>query len=330
MSGKLRVLAPGVLATIQDLGRPTAQRYGVPTGGAMDRFALAAANRLLGNPLSAAGIEITSGGASFEILASLVLALGGADLGAWLGERRLPPWRVVLARRGEILRLTARQCDRGARAYLAISGGIAADTVLGAAATYLAGGFGGMDGRALRAGDELSSAGPGDSLERAGAEWPVKQRPAYRAEPELRIIGGPHQNYFAAASLAALAATSWQINVASNRMGYRLEGKRLEYLGPCSLSSLGVIPGVIQVPPDGAPILLMADAQTTGGYPIIGVVIEPDLALAAQLLPGDRLHFRVVTAAEGRRARIEQADWLAANPAASAVHDCLRLAGALE
>ncbi len=330
MSGKLRVLAPGVLATIQDLGRPAARLHGVPTGGAMDRFGLAAANRLLGNPVGAAGIEITSGGASFEILEPLVLAVGGADLGAWLGERRLVPWRAVLARRGEILRFTARQAEWGARAYLAISGGIAADIVLGAAATYLAGGFGGIGGRALRTGDELDSAGPMDSLERAGEEWPLEKRPAYRAEPELRIIGGPHRDCFAAEVLADFAGTYWQINAASNRMGYRLEGPRLEYLRPQSLPSLGVIPGVIQVPPDGAPILLMADAQTTGGYPIIGIVIEPDLALAAQLLPGDRLRFRAVSVAEGRRARAEQAAWLAAERAASEERDSLGWAGALE
>jgi biotin-dependent carboxylase-like uncharacterized protein len=296
----------------------------------MDRFALAAANRLLGNPVGAAGIEITSGGASFEILEPLVLAVGGADLGARLGERRLEPWHAVLARRGEILRFTARQAEWGARAYLAIGGGIAADIVLGAAATYLAGGFGGMSGRALRAGDELGSARSMDGLERVGEEWPAEKHPAYRAEPELRMIGGPHRDCFAAEVLTAFEEITWRINGASNRMGYRLEGAQLEYLRPCSLPSLGVVPGVIQVPPDGAPILLMADAQTSGGYPIIGVVIEPDLALAAQLLPGDRLRFRAVTAAEGRRARAEPAAWLTADIAVSAERHYLRLAGALE
>lgn len=330
MSTVLRVLAPGVLATIQDLGRPAARRYGVPTGGAMDRFALAAANRLLGNPVEAAGIEITSGGTSFEIGQTIVLAVGGADLGAWLGERRLMPWRAVLARRGEILRFTARQDCWGARAYLAISGGIAGDIVLGAAATYLAGGFGGNAGRALRAGDELSAAGAGAGPERAGSAWPTAQRPAYRVEPALRVVAGPHQDCFDAAGLEALYSSTWQINVASNRMGYRLDSQRLAHARACSLPSLGVIPGVIQVPPDGTPILLMADAQTTGGYPIIGVVIESDLALAAQLLPGDSVRFTAVDEEAGRAARQQASGWLAQGPEESDEQIWLRLAGSLE
>lgn len=290
----LRVLSGGVLTTVQDLGRRAARRYGVPQSGALDPIALDWANRLLDNPPGGAALEITAGGVAFELLAPTLLALTGADLGALLDDEPIPLWTAFFARAGSQLRLIGRQLPWGARAYLAVAGGFAVPQVLGSRSTYLPGGFGGFNGRALRAGDVLAAAGAHDPLRLAGRSWPVEARPAYRAEPVLRLLAGPHLDRFAADALDRLFKAPFTISASANRMGYRLEGRAIPYAAPCSLPSLGVLPGVVQVPPDGNPILLMADAQTTGGYPIIGVVIGPDLPLAAQLLPGDRIRFQSV------------------------------------
>jgi len=305
----LRVLAGGVLTTVQDLGRRAARRYGVPQSGALDPIALEWANRLLDNPPGAAALEITAGGAAFEVSAPTLLALTGADLHALLDDEPLPLWTAVFARAGSQIRLIGRQQPWGARAYLAIGGGFAVPQVLGSRSTYLPGGFGGFNGRALRLGDTLAAAGGRDALRLAGRSWPVESRPAYSAEPALRLLPGPHLDRFAPPALDLLLGAPFTISASANRMGYRLQGPTIPYAAPCSLPSLGVLPGVVQVPPDGNPILLMADAQTTGGYPIIGVVIGPDLPLAAQLLPGDRLRFQRATLGEALAAQQEIERW---------------------
>lgn len=329
MKPALEVIYPGALATVQDGGRPGAARYGVPRGGAMDRFALQAANRLLDNPPDAAAIEVTAGGAAFDVLCVTTLAITGADMGATLNGEPVAPWSAILVRPGDVLALPSRQGGWGARAYLATSGGIAVPQVLGSRSTLLAGGFGGAAGRALRTGDVLAAGSRGgDPLLVAGRRWPVHARPPYSAEPLLRVVPGPHDEHFQPGALAALAHTALRVSDSSNRMGYRLEGKLIAHREPASIASLGVIPGVIQVPPDGMPILLMADAQTTGGYPIIGAVLEADLPLAAQLLPGDRLRLAPVSREEGVAARRQLTAWLAIPLPPDDVQLQLALAGA--
>jgi biotin-dependent carboxylase-like uncharacterized protein len=326
----LRVVAGGLLATVEDLGRPAARRYGVPGGGAMDAFALEAANRLAGNPPGAAALEITGSGAIFEALAPLLLAVAGADLGARLDGWPLAPWTTALARPGAQIEFQGRQGDWGARAYLTLAGGLAVPEILGSRGTCLAGGFGGFAGRPLRP-DDMLEAGTarGDPVALAGRRWPAERRPAYRAEPVLRIVRGPHAGRFAAGSLEALAGEPFRVSPTSNRMGYRLEGPLLRTTAPPDLPSLGVLPGAIQVPPDGGAILLMADAQTTGGYPIAGVVIRADLPLAAQLLPGDRLRFAIVEIEDAVAARRALRAWLDAGPQEDETHALLGWAGAL-
>jgi allophanate hydrolase subunit 2 len=187
-----------------------------------------------------------------------------------------------------------------------------------------------LAGRPLRPGDVLEiGATDGDSRALAGRHWPAERRPAYRAEPVLRMMRGPHADRFVAEALAALTDDSFRISSTSNRMGYRLEGPLLHTLAPTNLPSLGVLPGAIQVPPDGGAILLMADAQTTGGYPIAGVAIGADLPLAAQLLPGDRLRFATVEIEEAVEARRVQRAWLHAGPEEDELRAQLGWAGAL-
>ncbi|MFV9507297.1 MAG: biotin-dependent carboxyltransferase family protein [Oscillochloridaceae bacterium umkhey_bin13] len=330
MSIALHIIQPGALTTVQDAGRQAAVRFGVPRGGAMDQFALVAANRLVGNPPDAAVLELTAGGASLVSLRFQALALTGADLGATLNGRAVRPWTTVLTRPGDRLQLAMRQEAWGARAYLAVSGGLATPPVLGSRSTNLASGFGGLAGRSLRAGDQLVAAPPWCEPQRVvGRTWPVDQRPAYGSCPSLRFVPGPHAPLFDPACFAPQALPPLTVAMSSNRMGYRLEGCHLPTLQPLSLASLGVIPGVIQVPPDGSPILLMADAQTTGGYPIFGVVIAADLPLAAQLLPGDQLRLEPITVEAALVARQTMATWEAIPLSEPASVVALGLAGAL-
>jgi biotin-dependent carboxylase-like uncharacterized protein len=277
----------------------------------MDIFALQAANLLLGNPPDAAAIELTAGG-ELRFLAPSAFALAGADLAATLDGRPTPLWATAYAPAGAQLRLAGRR-GWGARVYLALAGGIDVPLVLGARGTSLSGGFGGHQGRALAKGDQLRAlpAGP-ISPELLARRWPAAQRPAYGPQPSLRLLAGPHVSLLAAGALELLLAGDYQVSATANRQGYRLEGPRLGHDGPTSIASLGVVPGVIQVPPDGLPILLMADAQTTGGYPIVGCVISADLPLAAQLLPGDRLRFALSDADAAQSARAQLQQWLAA------------------
>lgn len=312
MSAALKVVSGGVLTTVQDRGRQDAVRYGIPRGGAMDFFALQAANRLVDNAPDAAAIEITSGGALFEVLRPLLLAVTGVELGATWNDEPLPLWTAILPRRGDRIAVAGRRTPWGARAYLALSGGVDVPLVLGSCSTHLPSGFGGFAGRPLRSGDTIAANGPdGDPKGNAGRIWPLAARPDYRPEPALRFIPGPHLDCFHPDAVSNLADAPFHVSQQANRMGYRLEGIRMPYVRPCSLPSLGVIPGVIQVPPDGMPILLMADAQTTGGYPIIGTVIGPDLPLAAQLLPGDTLRLTPVGLEDALAARRMYAAWLA-------------------
>lgn len=301
----LSIVQSGPLLTIQDRGRVGARRWGVPWSGALDVFAHSAANRLIGNSLDAATLEITGGGCVVRFETICVLALAGGDLNATLNDEPIPLWRAVLVRAGAVLRFGSRRT--GARAYLAVGGGILVEPQLGSRSTLIGGPFAGLLGRPLRAGDVLA-VGVGD-WNVAGRVWPLDQRPPYTLNPTVRYLRGPHP--FAVAERRRLHRTQWHVSPTSNRMGFRLAGGTLQP-PTATLASLGVVPGTIQVPPDGAPIVLLADCQTTGGYPIIGTVINADLPLLAQLLPGDALRLQPTTLAIAEQAWHEHQTQLAA------------------
>jgi len=288
---QLQILNPGAVMTVQDLGRPGWEAYGVPRGGAMDPFALQASNVLVGNTFDAAAIEITGGGAEIEFVQSTVVAITGADFEPRLNHAEMPLWQATFVRARARLSFGARRW--GARSYLAVMGGIEIPLVLGSRSTYLPSRFGGLQGRPLQMDDVLSTGPGGDMAHLAGRRWPMDARPAYTLEPVLRLLPGPHEDLIAKDVLANLIRQPFKLALTSNRMGYRLEGATFPHA--TSLPSLGVLPGVIQIPPDGAPILLMMDAQTTGGYPIVANVIQADLPLAAQLLPGDTMRFTLIS-----------------------------------
>jgi biotin-dependent carboxylase-like uncharacterized protein len=300
----LAVIEPGALTTVQDRGRTGWARYGVPESGPMDRAAFAAANRLVGNRPEAAALEITFTGPMLRTGSDTLIAICGADFEVWVDRLAVPGWHSLFVRANSLIRFGARR--GGARAYLAIAGGIVVAPFLGSASTYVPGGLGGLEGRALRAGDRLPVGT--DPLQRrahelwadAGQRWPEARRPVYPRDPILRTLLGPQGNFFASEVIDAFLGTSYVLSPASDRMGIRLEGPAVGHRGPTGIVSDGVISGSIQVPPDGSLIVMMADHQTTGGYPKIGTVIQADLPLLAQCLPGDSVRFRAVTLAEAR------------------------------
>jgi biotin-dependent carboxylase-like uncharacterized protein len=305
----MEILSTGALATVQDLGRAGALRWGVGSSGAMDPLALAAGNILLGNDEGAAGIEVPVFPMRLRFGADGAFAVTGADVDARLDERPLLPWTAVQARAGQVLQMGLPR--RGghwpaSRAYLCVAGGIDVSPVLGSRSTQMRGAFGGLDGRALRAGDMVRAGGMGSAndadspghrsaqplIDGLGLVPPALSLPL-QAEglPAVRVLPAAEYGHYTAASRAAFWAEPWKITAQSDRYGYRLDGRPLEALASIEMRSHGIVPGVIQVPPGGQPIVQMRDAQPSGGYPKLGTVIEADLWRLGQASVGSRMRF---------------------------------------
>lgn len=301
---RILVVRPGFLTTVQDLGRTGYQRFGLPLSGAMDPLAHRLANRLVGNADRAASLEITLWGPELRFDREAVIALAGADLSPSLDGTPIPMWEAVRVPAGATLAFAGRRT--GARTYLAVAGGINVPLVLGSRSTHLRSGTGGFAGRALAPGDEVPGGRAADhALALVGRSVPSEARPPYRVEPTLRVVLGPQTDCFRPEAPDALTGAPYTLTPQSDRMGYRLQGTPLlhaDTTGAPEIVSDATPPGSLQVPADRQPILLMADHQTTGGYPKLGVVISADLPLAAQLIPGESLRFAVVDVAEARAA----------------------------
>jgi biotin-dependent carboxylase-like uncharacterized protein len=299
---------PGLLTTIQDLGRPGHQNAGVPVGGAMDRFALMAANLLVGNPPGAAGLEVTMQGPALVARRGLLVAVTGADLSPERNGRPLPAWTSCFLAAGARLTFAGRR--RGARAYVAIQGGLDGERWLGSRSTFLLVSRGGFGGRQLEAGDELRRLSPVAGPAVVGRTLPLALRPAPAGVvTELRCVPGPHADRLPAGDRARFFGDPWTVSRDADRMGARLEGGHLRLEIP-DLLSFGLAPGCVQVPPSGEPILLLEDHQTAGGYPVVAGVITADLPLAGQLLPGDRVRFAEVSLAAAQEALAMQRNCL--------------------
>jgi len=290
----IHVLRPGLFTTIQDLGRDGYRRFGVSVSGAMDRWALVVGNRLLGNPDEAAGLEITVQGPELLFEQALPLVITGADLSPTGNGLPLPLWTVVAMPAGSRLQFGLRR--QGTRAYLTVAGGIDGPLILGSRSTHVRSGMGGHAGRALRKWDRLP-VGPERTAgtHYVGRALPESHRPRYSASPTLRVVPGPQADRFTEDALSALCRNPYVLASESDRMGYRLRGLELEHRIAADIISDAVTFGTIQVPPDRQPILLMADCQTTGGYAKLATMVAADRSPAAQLAPGDRLSFIVIT-----------------------------------
>lgn len=297
------VIKPGMLTTVQDLGRPGRQHQGIPVGGAMDRTAARVANLLLGNDENEPLLEVTVNGPELLFLRDSWIAVTGAQV------RGVPGWRPWKVDAGQIVALS--ELVRGARAYLAIAGGLEVAEVLGGAGTMLSTGGGGWNGRALKAGDRLAARPSGlevDGRWSASAEFCA----AGGSVVSVRFIPGPQWAWFSASSRRAFLDETFKITAKSDRMGLRLAGSGLEQGSPDQeLLSEGLAFGSVQVPPDGQPILLMADRQTVGGYPKIAQIIAVDLPKLAQARTGDTVSFTEVTLAEAQALYLEQEQSLA-------------------
>ena len=294
----ITVLRPGLLTTVQDSGRWGYQSLGVPVAGPMDHTAHRLANTIVGNPADAATLEATIAGPELRMEQETVVTLTGADLRATVDGADAPLYAPVHCHRNSVLRFGERR--GGTRAYVAFDGGVAPEPVLGSRATHLLSGLGGIDGRALKAGDRLTlgeKTKPGSVLSRAvrlTPRWPD-------GGARLRVLPGPQADYFDRSALNALQRVRFTISPQSDRMGYRLAapGDRLAATGwrpdrvRGEMISDVTFMGSLQIPPSGDPILLMADRQTTGGYPQLAVVITADLSVAGQLGPGDWIEFEV-------------------------------------
>lgn len=288
----LRILEPGLMNTIQDAGRWGYQAFGVPVSGAMDVLSLRAANRLVRNADDEAAIEIHSS-IVFETDRAHLIALTGAEASITMDGRAMPMWTSLFARAHSRVEIQPREWGW---CYLAIHGGVAVPRMMGSKSTYIRGGFGGLDGRALQAGDEIEIGAPtlNDLVAAAGRQTNEQARAWLKRAPVMRVMLGPHHDYFSGDALETLLNTEYEVTEAADRMGYRLRGLALTKNRADELVSCGVPLGAIQVPPDGQPIVLMADHQTTGGYPIIATIVTQDVSLLAQTGPGKRVRFQAI------------------------------------
>lgn len=294
---EISVIRAGMLTTVQDLGRRGHVAQGVPFGGAVDPFALRVANLLVGNQEDAPALEVTLTGPELEFAEGAWVAVCGARF------EELPAWRPIRIEAGGRLRFGRR--TQGCRAYLSVSGGIDVEPVLGGRGTYLAAGFGGFRGRALRDGDVLRLLPPRC---RPFGHWGIDERvlPRYSPVPTVRVVPGAHAAEFG----GALYSGRFRVTPNSDRMGIRLEGPRMARPGEGDPVSATVAPGTVQVPPDGNPIVLLCDAQTIGGYARVAHAAAVDMPLLAQLAPGDGVSFALSTIAEAHALARAQEDRL--------------------
>ena len=312
------VVSGGLFTTVQDLGRPRTQRQAVPLCGAMDTMALRLANLVVGNDDGAAALEATLIGPAVKFDAPTLIAIGGADLSATIDTVPVARWRPTLVPEGSVLRFG--RPEAGCRAYVAIAGGVDVPAVFGSRSTYVRANFGGVAGRALRDGDAMAFGEPSPLARKIAASlrsetpgpWFARWyagatlRPHYAVAPTVRLIPGAHTEALDAPSRAALFDERFRVSASSDRMGYRMEGPPLRLRERVEILSEGVTFGTMQLPPGGAPIILMADGQTTGGYPRIGEVASVDLPLVAQLKPGDHLRFAAISLDDAQRLYLER------------------------
>ena len=300
----IRVIKPGLLTTVQDLGRYGYQKHGVIVNGAMDPFALRMANLLVRNDANQAVLEITLMGPSLQFEVDACLAICGANLSPMVDGEPIPGWRPVHVKKDSILHFGAPLS--GCRAYLAVTGGFDIPGIMGSKSTYLRAEIGGWEGRALKKGDVLplnaegSFFATGDGAGFASTRWAISSDllPKYEADPVVRVIRGNQFDLFDDQSKESFFASEFLVTPQSDRMGYRLAGPTLGLRQPMELISEAVAAGTIQVPPEGNPIVLLADRQTTGGYPKIAQIASVDLPVIAQVSPGGKVRFQEISLQE--------------------------------
>lgn len=292
MSKVVRVLEPGAYTTVQDLGRFGYQRFGVPPCGVLDKFAAKCANLLLKNDENAAVLEMTFMGPTLEILAPCTLAVTGAAMTITVNGQPVEGWSSFPATSGDIVNLGS--CEAGCRAYLAVNGGLDVPIIMGSRSCYTGGGFGGHEGRILERGDILDNLDETDKTIGRRRIPPVYV-PTYTSSWTLRAIPGPQDDWFDE-GMELFFTREFSVTHQANRMGYRLQGPKIirKQSMPASIISEPSLPGGVQVPEGGDPIILLSE-QTVGGYAKIATVIGEDIARVAQAMPGDTIRFKEIS-----------------------------------
>lgn len=311
----ITVLRPGLLTSIQDLGRYGYQKYGVIVSGAMDSYALRVANLLVGNKEGEATLEMTLMGPSLLVEKDILIAITGGDLSPTINGEPVPMWRPVYVKKGTILQFGA--CQSGCRSYLSVAGGYEIPEVMGSKSTYLRAGIGGFQGRAMAKDDVLKLGSPQEislriveslmkklsSYSFASTAWHAENIsiPHHSQPSKIRVTVGSQFEHFTSESKSQFFQCPFQVTNQSDRMGYRLTGPNLQLAKPLEMVSEAVTLGTIQVPPDGNPILLLADRQTVGGYPKFAQVITVDSSIVAQTKPGGTILFQEISLAEAEQ-----------------------------
>ena len=299
----IEVLHPGLLTTVQDLGRTGYQRFGVSVSGAVDPRSAALANILAGNPDGEAVLECTVLGPQLRFDAPAVIAVTGADLGPTLDGVPVENYRALRVQAGQTLRFTGPKC--GCRAYLAVSGGLDVPEVMGSRSTYMKAKIGGWHGRKLEKGDVLPLRAPGTepkALENRALAPEFRGRSEYT----LRVVMGPQDDAFTPGGVSAFLSGVYTVTPEFDRMGCRMEGPEIEHNGSADILSDGIAFGAVQVPDSGQPIVMLADRQTTGGYTKIANVISADFRILGQLKSGDRVRFEKVSLSAAQEALLAQ------------------------
>jgi biotin-dependent carboxylase-like uncharacterized protein len=301
------VQSPGLFTTVQDLGREGFGAIGVSPSGAADAISLRIGNRLVENPKTAAGLEMTLVGGTFQFPEGAVFALAGSDFGATLDDVPVRLWTSVQARPGQTLQVGPTR--GGARCYLCVHGAILVQTLMGSASSHVLSGLGGWQGRALRKGDRLPVGEPGVRFhERTIAASAIERLSPRRV---LRVTQGPQSDLFPEPSHRLLCEATYRVKEESNRVGIRLEGPPIPASSDGEMITEGVSLGAIQVPPGGRPIIVFVEQQTTGGYPKIANIISADFHSLGQLRPRDEIRFERVEMETARRLLREQEELLA-------------------
>lgn len=292
-----KVLNGGLLTTVQDLGRYGYQKYGLSVAGATDHYSHRMANILVCNEESSATLEITLMGLKLEALTNKVIAITGGDLNPYLNNEPAPMWKSFLIKEGDVLHF--KRNLSGCRSYLAVSGGINVDKVLGSRSTDLFSELGGYEGRALKKGDIIHTYDVINKTRKYhGRFTPSSYIPEYLNEITVRVVLGPQDDAFTKQGLDTFFSSTYTVSKDSDRMACRLEGEQVEHLHGADIKSEGMFSGAIQVPRNGLPIVFQAGRASVGGYTKIGGVISIDQSKIAQLKPGDKIRFKKISLEE--------------------------------
>jgi len=295
------VLKPGLFTTVQDLGRYGYLKYGVPISGTMDTFSLVAANVLVANNSNDACLEITLSGPELQALTRTQIAVTGGAISLKINGQNVPMWQTLEVQEGDVV--SFGKVESGCRAYLSIRGGINIPLMLESRATYVRGGFGGMNGRQLKTEDIIK--GFDIPSLKAGYSMPENLVPQFTDQFKVHVILGPQADMFTKKGINTFLSSPYKVTLEADRMGYRLEGTIIEHKAKADIISDALLPGAIQVPKNGEPIIIMRDAQTTGGYPKIAVAITPDVSFLGQAKPNDMIEFSKIPINQAREKLFE-------------------------